>query len=194
VDHSSELSDEAESIRKARQGSAADWEALVQAHQQPVFRYAYLLSGDADEAEDIAQEAFIRAYHALGRFDETRPLRPWLLRITANLAHNRRRSAARYLAALQRLVRREPATGMRIEEKTEQNLQNTSLRHAVDGLPADDRQIIYLRYFLDLTVEETAAAEGIAPGTVKSRLHRALNRLRHRIQQNFPELSEIGPG
>ena len=192
--NSEQLSDEAASIQKARQGSAAEWEALVLAHQQPVFRYAYLLCGDADEAEDIAQEAFIRAYHALGRFDETRPLRPWLLRITANLAHNRRRSAARYLAALHRLVQSEPAAGMKIEEKTAQNLQQRGLREAVQGLPEDDRQIIYLRYFLDLSVEETAAAEGIAAGTVKSRLHRALNRLRQCIQKDYPELIESEPG
>ncbi len=181
-------------IRKARLGSASDWEALVKAHQQPVFRYAYLLCGDADEAEDIAQEAFIRAYHALGRFDEQRPIRPWLLRITANLAHNRRRSAARYLAALRRLAWSEPVTGIKIEDRTAQNLQKRSLWEAVSVLPESDRQIIYLRYFLELTVEETAAAALVAPGTVKSRLHRALNRLRARIQKDYPELVEIEPG
>ena len=191
---SERLNDEVVFIRKARLGSATDWEALVRAHQQPVFRYAYLLCGDADEAEDIAQEAFIRAYHALGRFDETRPMRPWLLRITANLAHNRRRSAARYLTALRRLAWSEPTPGVKIEEKTAQNIQKRSLWNAVQGLPDSDRQIIYMRYFLELSVEETAAAVLIAPGTVKSRLHRALNRLRAHIQKDYPELTETEPG
>src|SRR3972149_7647653 len=73
-----------------------------------VFRLAYLLLGDADDAEDVAQEAFIRAYRALDRFDASRPLRPWLLRITSNLARNQRRSIGRYLGALQRLVWSDP--------------------------------------------------------------------------------------
>ena len=77
--------------------------ALVRAHQTPVFRLAYLLLGSADEAEDVTQETFIRAYRSLGRFDTSRPLRPWLFKIAANLAHNQRRSMGRYLAALGRL-------------------------------------------------------------------------------------------
>ena len=82
-------------------------------HQQAVFRLAYLLLGDADEAEDVAQETFIRAYRALERFDASRPLRPWLLRIASNLASNQRRSIGRYFGALQRLVFLDPEAGAR---------------------------------------------------------------------------------
>ena len=99
----SEIKDPRLLARLARQGDAFAWERLVGEHQQPVFRLAYLLLGDPDEAQDVAQETFIRAYHALHRFDNERPLRPWLLRIAANLAYNRQRSLRRYLAALKRL-------------------------------------------------------------------------------------------
>ena len=79
-------------ISRARRGDDAAWEMLVRDHQDAIFRLAYLLLGDAHDAEDVAQEVFVRAFRALHTFDVTRPLRPWLLRITTNLAHNYRRS------------------------------------------------------------------------------------------------------
>jgi RNA polymerase sigma-70 factor (ECF subfamily) len=87
--------DEPTLIRLAVNGDATAWEPLVLAHQQAVFRLAYLLLGDPDEAEDVAQETFLRAWRALKGFDSTRPLRPWLLSIAANLSRNRYRSAGR---------------------------------------------------------------------------------------------------
>src|SRR5215216_1913253 len=98
----------------------------MQMHQESVFRLAYLLLGDPDDAEDIAQETFLRAWKYLKRFDARRPLKPWLLSITANLASNRRRSAGRYFAALMRAFRDEPTT-TRIEEKSAQHLEANEL-------------------------------------------------------------------
>ena len=181
--------DESTLIRHAANGDAAAWESLMQQHQESVFRLAYLLLGDPDDAEDAAQEAFLRAWKYLNRFDATRPLRPWLLSITANLARNRKRSAGRYFAALMRAFRDEPATA-RIEEKSLQNMEAGELWHAVQNLNMAEQQIIYLRYFLDLSVNETAQALQVAEGTVKSRLSRALEKLRSIIQQDFPVLSE----
>jgi RNA polymerase sigma-70 factor (ECF subfamily) len=181
--------DESTLIRQAVNGDAAAWESLMQQHQESVFRLAYLLLGDPDDAEDAAQEAFLRAWKYLKRFDATRPLRPWLLSITANLARNRKRSAGRYFAALMRAFRDEPATA-RIEEKSLQNMEAGELWHAVQNLNMAEQQIIYLRYFLDLSVNETAQALQVAEGTVKSRLSRALEKLRSIIQQDFPVLSE----
>ena len=87
--------DESTLIRHAANGDAAAWEVLMNAHQEAAFRFAYLLLGDPDDAEDIAQESFLRAWKYLQRFDPSRPLRPWLLSIAANLARNKRRSAGR---------------------------------------------------------------------------------------------------
>lgn len=181
---------EPELIASARQGEPAGWEALVAHHQEAVFRLAYLLLGDADDAQDVAQEAFIRAYRALERFDSTRPLRPWLLRITANLARNRRRAMGRYVAALQRAWRAEPEPVVHVERATVQQLDAQQLWQAVRRLSAADQEVIYLRYFLELPEAEMAAALDVAPGTVKSRLHRALPRLRAVVEAEFPGLQE----
>ena len=159
------------------------------AHQQAVFRLCYLLLGDPDDAEDVAQETFLRAWKHLKGFDAARPLRPWLLSIASNLASNRRRSAGRYFAALMRAFRDEPIS-VRIEEKSAQNLEATELWHAVQTLDTNDQRIIYLRYFLDLPVDETAQVLQIAEGTVKSRLSRAMEKLRKIIQRDFPVISE----
>lgn len=186
--------DESTLVRHAAHGDAAAWEPLVLAHQEAVFRLSYLLLGDPDEAEDIAQETFLRAWNHLKRFDPTRPLRPWLLSIASNLASNRRRSAGRYLAALTRAFRNEPASSANVEEKSAQHIQASNLWKAVRNLNLPDQQIIYLRYFLDLSVTEAAEVLQVAEGTVKSRLSRALERLRGIIQQDFPVLADWREG
>lgn len=160
------------------------------AHQEPVFRLAYLFLGDSDDAEDITQETFLRAYHNLKRFDPTRPLRPWLLSIAANLAKNRHRSAARYLAVLTRSFRAEPPASLDVEQHTSQNQDAGQLWKAVQQLNMDDQQVIYLRFFLDLSTAEAAQALDVAEGTVKSRLNRAVGRLRVIVKNDFPTLSE----
>lgn len=181
--------DESTLIRHAANGDASAWEPLVLAHQEAVFRLAYLLLGDPDDAEDTAQETFLRAWNHLKRFDQTRPLRPWLLSIAANLASNRRRSAGRYLAALTRTFRNEP-TPASVEEKSTQTMEANDLWKAVQSLNLPDQQIVYLRYFLDLSVSETAEVLQVAEGTVKSRLSRALEKLRAIIKQDFPVFAE----
>jgi RNA polymerase sigma-70 factor (ECF subfamily) len=180
---------EAQQVRLARQGNHTAWEALMRAHQEPVFRLVYLLLGDPDEAEDIAQETFVRAYHALKGFDAERPLRPWLLRIASNLAHNRHRSMGRYLAALTRFARQNPEEIKPTTLKPEDDSQ--ALWQAVRQLSKPFQEAIYLRYFLDMSESEMAEAMDVPAGTVKSRLHRALSRLRGIVERDYPELKEI---
>jgi RNA polymerase sigma factor (sigma-70 family) len=91
-------------VAQARQGEETAWRQLVSQHQDAVFRLAYLITGSAEEAEDVAQDAFIRAYMKLDQYDEGRPLRPWMLAITGNLARNKRRSIGRYWHAVQRYL------------------------------------------------------------------------------------------
>jgi RNA polymerase sigma-70 factor (ECF subfamily) len=177
---------ETDLIRSARRGDTAAWEALTRLHQEPVFRFAYLLLGDPDDAQDTAQETFIRAFYALRRFDDARPLRPWLMSITANQASNRRRSLGRYLAALTRLSHERDAF-----EPPPPGDDAQLLWQAVRRLKPDFQRAIYLRYFLELPEAEMAQALGVAPGTVKSRLNRALAALRDVIARDFPELKEM---
>ena len=181
---------ETDLIERAREGNETAWETLVRRHQEAVFRLAYLVSGAADDAEDIAQEAFIRAYQHLDRFDASRPLRPWLLRIAKNLAYNRTRSVRRYLKALERFARNEPEPVTTLGVSESQHWEATLVWRAVRRLKRQDQEIIYLRYFLELPVADTAETLDIAEGTVKSRTYRALQRLQAVIETEFPSLAE----
>jgi RNA polymerase sigma-70 factor (ECF subfamily) len=180
---------ETQQIHLALQGNHTAWEALMRTHQEPVFRLAYLLLGDPDEAEDVTQETFVRAYRALKGFDAERPLQPWLLRIASNLAHNRHRSIGRYLAALTRFAREDPDGIKQTTIKPEDDSQ--TLWQAVRQLAKPFQEVIYLRYFLDMSESEMVDALDVPAGTVKSRLHRALTRLRGIVERDFPELKEI---
>jgi RNA polymerase sigma factor (sigma-70 family) len=181
---------EKELIQLARRGDNAAWAELVGLHQQAVFRLAYLHLGDASEAEDAAQDCLIRAFRSLGGFEDDRPLRPWLLRIVSNLALNRRRSAGRYWTALQRAARDEPISADGPARGTETKQEFEELWKAVQKLPGNMQNVLYLRYFLDLSVDEAAQALEIAEGTVKSQTHRALEKLQTIIKTEFPSLQE----
>lgn len=186
--------DEAELVRRARRADGAAWEAIARGYQEPIFRLAYLILGDAADAEDVAQETLIRAYTALERFDEARPLRPWLLSIAANLARNRRRGLGRYWAALQRAFRDNPEPYHPPPERAAA-ADARRLRDAVARLRPDARDVVYLRYFLGLSEAETAAALDIPAGTAKSRLSRALAQLRRLIETEYPDLRDaLGDG
>lgn len=168
-------------IERARHGDVSAFEALVRAHQAVAFRAAWIASGGTDDAEDAAQEAFMKAFAALPRFQAGAAFRPWLLAIVANEARNRRRSADRRVAlalrAPQAAVAGEPfeASPEAAALATE---QRTALLEAIERLPEQDREVITFRYLLELSEAETAAALGVPTGTAKSRLSRAMDRLR----------------
>ena len=115
-------------------------------------------------------------------------MRPWLLAITANRARNRRRAVGRYAAALRRLIVPEAGESPALEAHS--RIEAQALWQAVRRLSAADQEVIYLRYFLELSVSEAAEAMSVEPGTVKSRLSRALGRLRDVVDRDFPLLSE----
>lgn len=180
---------ERELVQLARRGDSAAWGRLVSQHQEPAFRLAYLLLGDPDDAQDVAQEAFIRAWQALDRFDTQRPLRPWLLRIVSNLAHNRQRSIGRYLAALARFSQENP-DAFHAGDNSFSSDDSAALWQALQKVKSQYRAVIYLRYFLDLSEAEMAEVLDVAQGTIKSRLHRALNQLREIIERDYDYLKE----
>jgi RNA polymerase sigma factor (sigma-70 family) len=129
-----------------------------------------VITGSAAEAEDAAQEALVKAWRALGRFRPGEPFRPWLLRIVANEARNRRRSAGRR----GRLALRAAAEPVPAADAVDRH----SLLDALNELPDDAQAVLACRYLLGLSEQETAVALDVAPGTVKSRTSRALERLR----------------
>ena len=182
---------DAELVQRAVLGQDQAWETIVRTHGEAVFRLAFLLLSDAADAEDVAQEVFVRAFRSLDRFDRSRPLRPWLMRIAMNLARNRRRSVARYLTAVERWFRLEARPSFSSRSAGSPSVsddESHDLRRAVDRLVETDREIVYLRYFVELGEAEAAAALGVPVGTVKSRLSRALARLREIVNAEFPGL------
>ena len=177
-------------VERARRGDVRAYEELVRRYQDVAFRLAYTILGSAEEAEDAAQEGFVRAYYALDRFRRGAPLRPWLLTIVANAARTRRTAAARRPA----LTLHVQAAATHPSDDSAQSPevvvliaeQRRELLGAVNALRDDDQRVIAYRYFLDLSEAEMAELLGCARGTVKSRLSRALDRLRHQLATGAP--------
>jgi len=162
--------DDRELVLGARRGDERAFAALIRPHEELAFRVAYVITRSAAEAEDAAQEGFVKAWRSLGRFRVGEEFRPWLLAIVANEARNRRRSAGRRLQLALRVAREPgevPDTGDR-----------DALLHALEQLPHDAQTVLACRYLLGMSERETAAALGVNAGTVKSRTSRALDRLR----------------
>lgn len=174
-------------VERARRGDAAAYGRLVARYQEVAFRIAYLLVGDAAEAEDAAQEGFIKAFYALRRFRPGAAFRPWLLEIVGNQARNQRRAGGRRAAlALRASAEWSSATTgttRSAEVDAEREERRRAVLKAVDGLRDDDRLVVAYRYFFDLSEAEMAEALGCARGTVKSRLSRALERLRNSLTE-----------
>lgn len=173
---------EAALVERARAGDVAAYEALVRQYQNVAFRVAYLIAGSAQEAEDAAQEGFLRAYRALGQLRADAPLRPWLLTIVANAARSRRARAARRptlaLSTAEHVTNADDASPEQVAVLAEQRRE---LLAAIQTLRSEDQEVITGRYFLDLSEAEMAGVLGCARGTVKSRLSRALQRLRRQL-------------
>jgi RNA polymerase sigma factor (sigma-70 family) len=176
--------DEAELIERAKRGDTAAYGELVQRHQGIAFRSAYVIVRDASDAEEAAQDAFVKAYRALGRFRSGAPFRPWLLQIVTNEARNRRRSAGRRANLVLRAAE-ENRPGDAVPSPEAALLgseRRAELLAAVNALRDEERDVIACRFFLDLSEEETAAALDIKLGTVKSRTSRALAHLRKEVE------------
>ena len=178
------LGDE-ELVDLARRGDADAYVQLVERYQRLAQRVAFVITRSAAEAEDAAQEAFVKAYYALGRFRGGAPFKPWLLRIVTNEALNRVRSATRRTQLALRVERLDRPSGDAVpspEAAATAADEHERLMEAVNRLAEKDRLAISCRYFLDLSERETAEVLGWPRGTVKSRLARALGRLRTQME------------
>lgn len=171
---------EQEAVARAQRGDEHAFAQLVRPHEEIAFRTALLITRNAADAEDAAQEAVVKAYRALGRFRPDAPFRPWLLAIVANEARNRRRAAGRHESLLLRAAAETPSgdAAPSPEAALVAADERARLLRAVEELADDHRLVVACRFFVGLSEEETAAVLGVPPGTVKSRLSRALDRLR----------------
>jgi RNA polymerase sigma factor (sigma-70 family) len=176
--------EDAELARRAREGDDAAYEGLVKRYGQIAFRVAWLVTHDRGEAEDAAQEAFVKAYYALPRFRPDAPFRPWLLRIVANEARNRARSVRRRRGLVLRAAAVSDGDAAPSPETAALAVQDReTVVEALNMLSPPDREVIAYRFLLGLSERETAEVLDVRLGTVKSRLSRAMARLRAVLEE-----------
>ena len=187
---SMEPGEEAGLILAAQGGDTRAFEQLVRAYQRPIYRLAWGITRNAADADDLAQETFVRAYQAIGRFRVGEPIYPWLSRIAINLAYSLfRRRKRRPETALEPLIEAgrqwgvddDPAEGVLERERREH------LGAAFDELSKEHRAVLVLRVIEDMSYEQIGTTLGIPAGTVMSRLSRARAELRAKIERRTGE-------
>lgn len=171
-----------QTMRRAQEGDAGAREELARSCQRSAYLFGLQLLRNREDALDVAQEATLRVLTSLSRFDADRPLRPWLLRITRNLVHDRwRRRQHRTDVPLSEELLAEPESvdpERRLERLERQRLVWCELA----ALPDEAREIIVLRDYRDLSYAEIAEVLDVPLGTVMSRLHRARTKLGDRVR------------
>jgi RNA polymerase sigma-70 factor (ECF subfamily) len=181
-------------IRRGQSGDAQAIELLVQRYQNYVYRLCYLVMRNEQDAEDMAQEALIRACRALPRFEIRQGIsfEAWLYRIAVNCCRSRMRRKWTQVLPWTSLNRE--AAGVS-EDRPERRLieeeQRNEVLQAVNSLSERHRLVIILRYYADLTNEEIAAVLNIPSGTVRSRLHTARQRLKIMLADKREEIGQI---
>ena len=177
-----EQATDAQLITQVLAGNQAHYRLLVERHQQAVYNAAYRLVGNRDEAADITQDTFLRAYQALASFQQDKPMPPWLCRIAINLALNRLKRR-RPTVSLDEEPDDSPALEVPdLRTEPQANLLRAErqqvLRQAILELPPEQRVVIELRHFQELSYQEMAGSLNLSLASVKSRLFRARQRLR----------------
>lgn len=178
--------DDAHLVDRLRRGDPRAFEALVIAHQHRVFGIALRMLGSRAEAEDVAQEVFLRVHRGIDDFRGEAKLSTWLYAITSRLCLNRLASSERRRerageAALERL-----ASGDDPADSAERSELGAALERAIAELPDDRRLVVVLRDVEGLAYEEIAAALDLPLNTVRSRLHRARMDLKEKLERFLP--------
>jgi RNA polymerase sigma-70 factor (ECF subfamily) len=175
-----------ELIAAAQRGEQAAFAEIVRRYQRAIFRVAYALTRNAADADDLAQETFVRAWGAIGRFERGQPLYPWLARIATNQAFSLFRTRKRrpetpieplLEAGMQWGVDDDPA------EHAQERERNGRLRACFAQLAPEHQAVLALRAVQDLSYDEIARTLGVPIGTVMSRLSRARAELKRRMQE-----------
>jgi RNA polymerase sigma-70 factor (ECF subfamily) len=174
------LENEAEIIARAQAGDTGAFEMLVTEHQTYVFNLAVRVLGNEQEAEDVAQEAFVRAWLGLPRFRAKARFGTWIYRIVTNLCYNRLPKLRRELSAIgeEDILDRADHPAGAPQEGVEAAERRAWLHRQIEELPESFRLLVTLRYQQDLPYEEIASITSLPMGTVKTGLFRAKERLR----------------
>ncbi len=184
-----------ELIVAAIEGDIASFGQLVARYQQDAIRIAAVALGTATDADDVAQDAFVKIHRALPGFDLTSAFRPWLYRIVVNTARSRQRTGRRQRDLRLRFAAAQPAQAT-VPDDSPADIavhldQRRKMVEAINRLSADDRLILTYRWYEQLSEAEMAEALDCPPGTVKSRLSRAMQRLRTEMT-GTPDVTEMG--
>jgi len=182
------MSADTDLISRAAGGDSSAFQALVERHRSMVYRVAYQFAGNHHDAEDIAQDVFIKVYRSLDRFRQDAQLTSWMYRIVMNACIDHRR-------------RQRPAVAAPFGEEAEQRMLNTPeerpdpeerayagelgqvLESEIGRLPNGQRVVFVMRHHQGMKLSEIAEALGLAEGTVKRQLHAAVHRLRQALTQ-----------
>lgn len=183
-------------IIRAAAGDPTAFRALVERHRSMVYRVAYQFAGNHHDAEDIAQDVFIKVYRSLDRFRQDSQLTSWLYRIVMNacIDHRRRQPAhAGGEEAEQRLLDT-PAEGPAPDACAYAGELGEALAREISRLPQGQRIVFIMRHHQGLKLGEIAEALGLAEGTVKRQLHAAVHRLRHALSRSPVMAASSGAG
>jgi RNA polymerase sigma-70 factor (ECF subfamily) len=177
--------EDAELAALARDGDIRAYEELVRRHQRLAFRVAWLITRNSQEAEDAVQEAFVKTWFALEKFRKGAPFKPWVLRIVANESKNRVRSMHRREVLALRWEAVDSGDAAPSPESSALSRDDAEvLVRALDRLREGDRLVIAYRWLLELSEAEMSDLLGVPAGTVKSRLSRAMARLRDELESS----------
>lgn len=168
-------------LEQARQGDREAFGKLILAYQTPVFNLAYRMLGNADEAEQASQEAFIRAWTRLDGYDPAHKFSTWLLSITSNYCIDQIRKRRALLLSIDEPMPAHPALMSEQESGPEAQVveseQEVMVQNLLETLPDDYRQAVVLRYWYDMSYEEIAEVMETTVSAIKSRLFRARRQL-----------------
>jgi RNA polymerase sigma-70 factor (ECF subfamily) len=176
-------------VQLARAGDEQAFAALVETYQTPIYNLCYRMLGDAGEAEDAAQEAFLRAYSQLGSYDPSRSFKTWLFSIANHHCIDRLRKRRLTWLSIEDDLPPHPnlqEQGPGPEEASVRREQSEAMQALLARLVPDDRSVIVMRYWYDLSYEEIAEATRTTVSAVKSRLHRARGSLAEMMQASAP--------
>ena len=174
--------DDTQAIQRLKKGDIGGLEALIARYQGKALAAAYLITHDDGMAEDAVQETFLRIFHSIRHFDETRPFEPYFMRSVVHTALNAVKKAARELPyqpaadllPLENLIQQ----AVRVEDQVEYLQLKQEIFTLLGKLPPRERAVIIQRYYLEMSEKEMAAEHSVAPGTVKWLLNTARKHLR----------------
>lgn len=173
-------------FKKVKKGDLDAYGVIIQDYQSSVFNVCYRILGNRQEAEDLTQEAFLRAYHQISRYDISRPFGPWMRTLAANLCYNHLKRARLNKVPLEDerdTIKDDPKYGP--EGALEIDQEHKALYQAIWTLPDIQRMALELRHFQGLTYQEMAEAMTLPLNTVRSHLYRGRQKLAELLEEEY---------